>query len=211
MIPLLLSVTAIIAYVCGSLRSDYIASNLIFHRDLLRYSRDNTGITRFLKDFGKLGAIKLLLVEIAKIVLPVLIGGWLLSIEDHADIGRAFALLCAMLGCIFPILYRFRGESTLVLLPVGMMIVNGEVGFLGIAALAGVYLLTHYVSLAAISSALVMVLVSLMAVDALIVRWLILGCAILVILEYRHSIPRLIRGTEPKFIYKKDISYMFDD
>ena len=175
MIPLLLSVTAIIAYVCGSLRSDYIASNLIFHRDLLRYSRDNTGITRFLKDFGKLGAIKLLLVEIAKIVLPVLIGGWLLSIEDHADIGRAFALLCAMLGCIFPILYRFRGESTLVLLPVGMMIVNGEVGFLGIAALAGVYLLTHYVSLAAISSALVMVLVSLMAVDALIVRWLILG------------------------------------
>lgn len=211
MIALLLSVTALAAYILGSLRSDIIASNLIFHRDLFKYSRDNLGITRFLKDFGKLGAIKLILLEAAKAALPVLIGGWLLSVEEHSDIGRAFALFCTMLGCIFPILYRFSGASTLILLPVGMLFVNAEVAFLGIIVFAAVYLATRYISLSAMSGALSMVLASLMAVDLLIVRWLIFGCALLVILEYRRSVPRLIRGTEPKFIYKKDISYMFDD
>lgn len=211
MIALLLSVTALAAYLLGSLRSDIIASNLIFHRDLFKYSRDNLGITRFLKDFGKLGAIKLILLEAAKAALPVLIGGWLLSVEEHSDIGRVFALFCTMLGCIFPILYRFSGASTLILLPVGMLFVNAEVAFLGIIVFAAVYLATRYISLSAMSGALSMVLASLMAVDSLIVRWLIFGCALLVILEYRRSIPRLIRGTEPKFIYKKDISYMFDD
>lgn len=211
MIALLLSVTALAAYILGSLRSDIIASNLIFHRDLFKYSRDNLGITRFLKDFGKLGAIKLILLEAAKAALPVLIGGWLLSVEEHSDIGRVFALFCTMLGCIFPILYHFSGASTLILLPVGMLFVNAEVAFLGIIVFAAVYLATHYISLSAMSGALSMVLASLMAVDLLIVRWLIFGCALLVILEYRRSIPRLIRGTEPKFIYKKDISYMFDD
>lgn len=211
MIALLLSVTALAAYILGSLRSDIIASNLIFHRDLFKYSRDNLGITRFLKDFGKLGAIKLILLEAAKAALPVLIGGWLLSVEEHSDIGRVFALFCTMLGCIFPILYRFSGASTLILLPVGMLFVNAEVAFLGIIVFAAVYLATRYISLSAIIGALSMVLASLMAVDSLIVRWLIFGCALLVILEYRRSIPRLIRGTEPKFIYKKDISYMFDD
>lgn len=211
MIALLLTVTALAAYILGSLRSDIIASNLIFHHDLFKYSRDNPGITRFLKDFGKLGAAKLILLEAVKAALPVLIGGWLLSAADHSDVGRAFALFCTMLGCIFPILYRFKGASTLILLPVGLLFVNSEAALLCILVFAGVYYVTRYISLAAMIGALSSVLVSLMAVDSLIVRWLIFGCALLVILEYRRSIPRLIRGTEPKFIYKKDISYMFDD
>lgn len=47
MTPLLLAVTAIIAYSFGSLSTPILSSHIYFHENVLNYSRDNAGITRF--------------------------------------------------------------------------------------------------------------------------------------------------------------------
>ena len=50
-----------------------------------------------------------------------------------------------------------------------------------------------------------------MSVDDTIVRNIYLLTGLLVFVEYRRSIPRLIKGKEKKFRYKEDVTYMFDD
>ena len=211
MIAFLLSVTAIIAYFMGSLNTTIIASHFVFHCDLYAYSRDNVGITRFEKRFGKIGMAKLLGVEALKTAIPVLIGGGLMSICDQALLGRAFALFCVMMGNNFPIMFRFKGEPSLVAYAVGMLFVKFSVGFAVIAVMAGVYFVTRYVSLSAIAGALVSYLFALISLDGEWVHKLVLLCVVIVLIEYRKNIVCLIKGTEPKFIYKKDISYMFDE
>ena len=110
MTAFLLSVTALVAYFFGSISTVNLTSNLIFHRDIKKeYPLDNLGITRFVKDFGVKGLAKFLGVEAAKALIPLILGGILLGIVDHADIGRAFAMFCMALGIVFPIMYRFKG------------------------------------------------------------------------------------------------------
>lgn len=211
MIAFLLSVTAIIAYFMGSLNTSIIASHFVFHCDLRAYSRDNVGITRFQKRFGTIGILKLLGIEAVKTALPVLIGGWLMSICDQAVLGKAFALFCVMMGNNFPIMYKFKGEASLIAYAVGLLFMNTGAGIITILVGIGVYVLSRYVSLAAVAAALFSYVYTVVSIDGDWVHRLILLCALIVLIEYRENIVRLIKGNEKKFIFKKDISYMFDE
>ena len=210
MIAFLLSLTALIAYGMGSLRTDIIVSNLL-HKNLLSYTRDNLGITRFERDFGRKGFALILITEILKTLIPVLLGGLLLSIKDQGDIGRAFALFCVMLGTRFPIMYGFVGERSLIVMGVGLLCIKFGIGVLIIALFAGVYRITRYVSLASLIATAFMCMLTFILLDGVWVHRLLLLCAVIVLIEYRKSIVRLIKKTEPKFIYRRDLSYMFDE
>lgn len=211
MIALLLSVTALIAYTMGSLRTDIIASRFFLHKNLQAYSRDNSGITRFLNDRGRKGVLIVVLTETLKAVIPVALGGLLLSICDQGDIGRAFALFCVMMGTTFPVLYRFKGEHSLIAMGAGLMVVNSSVGFLTIVVFAAVYYFTRYISLAALSASLFTLLTMMILLEGAWVHRLVFACVIIVFIEYRKNILRLIRKQEPKFTYRKDLSYIFDE
>lgn len=211
MTAFLLSLTAIIAYFMGSLKTSIIASHFVFHCDLRAYNRDNEGITRFRNRFGTVGVVKLLGMEVLKTAIPVIIGGLLMLIRDEATIGRAFALFCLMMGYNFPIMFRFKGETSLVAYAVGLICLNPGVGFVSIIIGGVVYWITRYVSLGAIAGALASYLFAFIALDGDWVHKLVLLCVVIVLIEYRKNIVRLIKGTEPKFTYKKDISYMFDE
>ena len=200
MTPLLLAVTAIIAYSFGSLSTPILSSHIYFHENVLNYSRDNAGITRFLKRHGGKG-----------VGVIVLLGSLLMLIVDQSKIGSAFALFCVVLGTNFPILYRFHGEHSLLAVAVGTFFVSGEVAFAGIIVFVVVYIFSRYISLSALGAMLVMCLVAIMSVDDTIVRNIYLLTGLLVFVEYRRSIPRLIKGKEKKFRYKEDVTYMFDD
>lgn len=211
MIAFLLSLTALIAYFMGSLNTSIIASHFVFHCDLLAFSRDNVGITRFQKRFGTKGIVILLGMEAIKTALPVLIGGWLMSACDQAVLGRAFALFCVMMGTRFPIMFKFKGETSLVAYVVGLMCLNFGVGFVTLAVMAAVYFFSRYISLAAIAGALFSYFFTFISLDGEWVHRLVLLCVVIVLIEYRKNIVLLIKGKEEKFIFKKDISYMFDD
>lgn len=211
MTAFLLCIVALISYSFGSLSTPILASHIKFHENLLKYSRDNVGITRFVKHHGWWGVIALLFMEAIKTAIPVTIGGLLMLIVGHADVGFAFALFCVVLGTNFPILYRFRGEPSLLAVAVGSIFISIDVAFAGIIVFAGVYIVSRYVSLSAILSMAFMCLVAVMSLDNVIVRNLVLLIGLLVLIEYRHSIVRLIKGKEKKFWYKKDVTYMFDD
>ena len=212
MIAFLLSVTAIIAYFFGSLSTVNLTSNLYFHSNIRKnYPLTNDGITRFVKHYGKWGVGVLFGTEIVKTIIPLLIGGLLLNIVDHSDVGYAFAMFCVVLGTVFPIMYNFKGESSLIAVAIGCLFIDRTVGIAAIVVFAIVYFLTRYISLAAICGAVMMCLTTAMVADTKFVLYLVLLTAALIIIENRHSIVRLIKGKEQKFTYKKDLSYMFDE
>lgn len=74
-----------------------------------------------------------------------------------------------------------------------------------------VYLISRYISLSSLTAMAAMCLVSVMSVDDTIVRNIYLLTGLLVLIEYRGSISRLIKHKEKKFRYKEDVTYMFDD
>lgn len=211
MTPLLLAVTALIAYSFGSLSTPILSSHIYFHENILNYSRDNAGITRFLKRHGWKGVGVIVLIEALKVIIPVLMGSLLLLIVDKSAVGSAFALFCVVLGTNFPILYRFHGEHSLLAVAIGTFFVSGEVAFAGIIVFVVVYIVSRYISLSSILAMVVMCLVSIMSVDDTIVRNIYLLTGLLVLIEYRGSIFRFIKHKEKKFRYKEDVTYMFDD
>lgn len=211
MTPLLLAVTALIAYSFGSLSTPILSSHIYFHENILNYSRDNAGITRFLKRHGWKGVGVIVLIEALKVIIPVLLGSLLLLIVDQSAVGSAFALFCVVLGTNFPILYRFHGEHSLLAVAIGTFFVSSEVAFAGIIVFVIVYLISRYISLSSLTAMAAMCLVSVMSVDDTIVRNIYLLTGLLVLIEYRGSISRLIKHKEKKFRYKEDVTYMFDD
>ena len=211
MTPLLLAVTALIAYSFGSLSTPILSSHIYFHENILNYSRDNAGITRFLKRHGWKGVGVIVLIEALKVIIPVLLGSLLLLIVDRSAVGSAFALFCVVLGTNFPILYRFHGEHSLLAVAIGTFFVSSEVAFAGIIVFVIVYLISRYISLSSLTAMAAMCLVSVMSVDDTIVRNIYLLTGLLVLIEYRGSISRLIKHKEKKFRDKEDVTYMFDD
>lgn len=211
MTAVLLVIIAVIAYTMGSVSTPNVTSHLIFHENIQKYSRDNVGITRFLMRHGRSGLIKLILAELIKTAIPVLLGGLLMLIVGHAQIGYAFALFCVVLGTNFPIMYDFRGEHSLLAVLMGTFFISSEVAFAGVFVFVVTYILSRYISLSAMLASVFMFIVAVMSIDDTIVVNVFGLTNLLVFIEYRKSIPRLIKRKEPKFRYKQDVSFMFDE
>ncbi len=207
----LLALTAVIAYFFGSLSTVRIASHLVFHRNLNKYPRSNLGITRFSLDYGKGGFAILLGIELVRCLLPILIGGWLMSILDCADIGRAFAFFCVLLGTAYPIMYHFKGEVTYFAVVFGLVAVNYEIAVLLIIVFALVYFFTRYPVLAEAVAAVFMYAFSIVAIDVDLVHTLLLFSMLLILLHDAKRLYGIAKHREEKFIYVRDLSYMFDE
>ena len=106
---LLLIITAIIAYSFGSLSTLTISSMYVFRKNLRKLGKGNTWLSNFRRVYGIGGILKLLLVELVKDIVPIIIGGLLLSIKGHGDIGRLFAGFCVIVGRQWPMFYDFKG------------------------------------------------------------------------------------------------------
>ena len=123
---ILLLITAFFAYTIGSISTQRMASQLVFRRNLRRLGRGNVWLSNFRRIYGIPGFLKLLAVEVVKDLLPILLGGLLLSLKGHADAGRAFAGFCLMMGRMYPVFNRFRGGHGSVALVVAILCVDAS-------------------------------------------------------------------------------------
>ena len=211
LLVILLTVTGLFAYAVGNTNTLILGSRYIYHRSLYAYPRNNRGLTLFLKDSTRKQMFELVLMEVVRDAFPVLLGGWLMSKYNTTHLGCAFAMFCLLLGNNFPIMYRFKGQPSLVTFAVASICVYTQLGLAVIFVYLIVYFISRYISLSAIVAAFAAFVLSIIALDNTIVHWLFLACFVLVVIEYRKNILRLFRGKEPKWRYKKDISYMFDE
>ena len=208
---LLLLPTALVAYVFGSMDTMVLASNFVFRQNLRRLGEGNRWLSNFRRLYGIPGFIKLALVEVIKDLLPILIGGWLLGIKGHADVGRAFACFCLVLGRLYPVFYDFKGSHAGIALVVGAFTLNSSVGGAALVVLALVTWFGRYLSLGAVAAAAVAMMVSVLVVDGDLVLRLLVFSAGLILFKHIPALIRIVQGREFRYSLEEDITYKLDE
>lgn len=207
---ILLLIIAFIAYNFGSISTLSIASVFVFHKDLHHIGKKRMFISNFRRLFGYKGFVKLLLVELVRDFVPILLGGLLMSIKEHADIGFAFAGFCLVLGRLFPVYNNFRGSHASVCLAATMLCADLSLGIATFLAVGLVTWFSRYLSLGAIAGALVSILVSILVIDGSLLRMLLILTAAIVLLKNIPALRRIPQKTEMRMSLEEDISYKFD-
>ena len=208
---LLLLPTALVAYVFGSMDTMVLASNFVFRQNLRRLGEGNRWLSNFRRIYGVPGFIKLALVEVIKDLLPILIGGWLLGVKGHADVGRAFACFCLVLGRLYPVFYGFKGGHAGIALVVGAFTLSSSVGGAALVVLALVTWFGRFLSLGAVAAAAIVMMVSVLVVDGDLVLRLLVFAAGLILFKHIPALIRIIQGWEFRFSLKEDITYKLDE
>lgn len=207
---LLLLIAAAVAYFFGSMSTVVIASNFVFHRNLYRLGRGNALISNFRRVYGWKGAVKLLLVELVRDIVPILIGGVLLGFKGHAEVGRVFAGFCLVVGRLYSVFYDMKGSSATLCLVVMGMFVDTSAGIAAGVMAAAVTLLSKYVSLGTVAGAVTLAITTALVVDDSIIVKLTIYTALMVALKHIPAIFRILNGKEERLSFKEDLTYKLD-
>jgi len=206
----LLIIIAVIAYGLGSMSSDVIASNYIFHANLRKLGKGNVGLSNFRRVYGIKGILLLLLVEILRDVLVVLIGGWLMGIKDQVLVGRLFAGFCLIMGRLWPVYYDLRGTHGIICLLVTAFCADVSIGAVATIVTAAVLWVTRYVSLATVAAAFITVITCVLVLEETLIILLSVCIAAVILVRHIPALSRILHGTEVKLSLEEDISYKFD-
>ena len=209
---LLLLPTAVIAYLLGSMSTMVLASNFIFRYNLRRLGRGNDWLANFRRVYGLKGALILLLVEAIKDIIPIIIGGVLLGIKGHAEVGRAFAGFCMVMGRLWPVYYRLKGSDAIMPMIITAMFEDTSLGITLAVIVIGVLLVTKYLSLSAMVSGLAMMAASFLILEDRLCILLVLFTGLAVVIRHIPALKRISEGRELKIDLRKiDLTYKFDN
>lgn len=218
MIPVLLSVIAVMSYLIGCLNAVSITSRLVFRRRL-RPRTGESAMTTMNRIYGIPGVAAIAVFDAAKTIVAVLLAGLLLhvagrepvdSIISYTAVGRLFSVFCVLLGHCFPVFYRFRGGKGGLPALVGLLCVNFPLGVLSGLIFVGLTAATRYVSLGVIAAAVIAPLGVWLELGGLCAL-LCVFCSLVILLRYRRNIVRLLQRSEQKFQFQKDLSMKFEE
>jgi len=195
--PTLLILTAVLAYLLGSIPFGIVITRALGLGDLRQIGSGNIGATNVLRTGNKGAALATLVLDAAKGGIAVLIGRWFLA-EDAAQL----AGLSAFLGHLFPVWLGFKGGKGVATFLGTLIALSWPVGLAACGTWLITALVTRISSIAALTAA---------ATSSLWLFWfgegrMLLLVALLTILVYiRHSenLKRINAGTEPKIGQKK--------
>ena len=203
--------TCALSYLIGSLSTNLIASRLVFHKNLRKLGKGERWLPNFYRLYGVKGFLKLALVEFVKDAIPVLIGGLLFSGGENAEVGRALAAFCVVLGRLYPSMFGFRGSFASGAIVVCTMFINFSAGLIVLAVLVLTARLTRYLSLATLAGAVALAVASVLTVDNGVALRLCIFTAVLILIRVFPSFSRISAKTEPRLTLREDISYKFDE
>ena len=210
-----LVITAIVAYLWGSLPAGYWMGKLLRGKDfdIRAYGSHKTGATNVQRTLGNVPALIVLLVDISKGIGPALLATHV-ALFQGAGWGILVAGLSALLGHCFPIFIGFRGGRG-VLTGAGVLLIVSPFTFL-IAAITSFSTIgiSRYVSLGSLVGCWTTIICGLLfyflgptvfthvSVTLPQMLYLVIAPA-LIVLFHRDNIGRLLKGTERKLGSKK--------
>lgn len=206
----LLLITSVFAYGLGSMSTMVLASNYVFRTRLSRLGKGNVWISNFRRIYGVWGFVRLLLVELVKDILPILLGGLLLGLKGHAQVGQVFAGFCLTLGRLFPLFYDFKGSHATFCMILTGMFAAPTVGIATAIVALAVTFLSRYIALGTLAGAFIMVVVTVLMVDDTLLLRLLVFTVILVFVKHLPAISRMLNGRELRLSFEEDITYKLD-
>ncbi len=206
-----LVITAIVAYLWGSLPSGYWMGKLLRGRDfdIRAYGSHKTGATNVQRTLGTVPALVVLLIDTSKGIIPVLLATYV-ALFQGAGWGILVAGLCALLGHCFPVFINFKGGRGVLTGAGGMLIISPFVFLIAAITSFGTIRISRYVSLGSLVGCLTAIICGILfytiglvnstffARVGLVQMLYLVIIPLLVILFHADNIGRLMHGTERK-------------
>ena len=182
-------------YLLGSMPFGYWVILLVKGEDIRKVGSGNIGATNVWRAYGRWYGIPIVLLDVAKGLVPGLVGTLLVG-----ELVGVLAGGAAMLGHWRPLFLRFqKGGKTVATAGGTFFGVATMLGLIGLAIWIVVFLLSRYASLASILTALSLPLLGL----ALGEPWPVIAfasiAAVVVVVLHKANIARLRAGTESRF------------
>ena len=205
-------VSAVQAYLLGSIDTGILVSRFLYHDDVRKYGSGAAGMTNMLRTFGKKAAALTAFGDVLKGVLAVCIGRWLFTLMPESTtlspyLAVYLAAIFAIIGHLKPLYFGFKGGK-------GVLVAGGAIlaiqpiliPFLFLIFLACL-LPTGMVSLGSITMAALYPVLTLIyscyrglaAGDMAVCFVGALIMSILVIYMHRSNIKRIREGKEYRF------------
>ncbi len=196
--PTLLAITALLAYLLGSVPFGIVITRALGLGDLRQIGSGNIGATNVLRTGNKGAALATLLLDAAKGGVAVLVARALVGGEDAAQL----AGLAAFLGHLFPVWLRFKGGKGVATFLGTLLALAWPVGLAACATWAVAALISRTSSIAALLAAgLTPIWLIYFNQGQLLVLTFVL--TVLVYIRHTENLKRIKAGTEPKIGQKK--------
>lgn len=196
--------TALTGYLLGNLNGAVSMSRLLGKTDVREQGSGNAGLTNFLRMYGPVKALLVVVIDALKAVVACLVGKLLLAPDGYAMEGVLLGGLGVSLGHDFPALLGFHGGKGVLSGVTVALMADWRCGLLALGIFALCLLLTRYVSVSSILGTLSF------AVVFPILYWekplaVAMGVfvALLIVFMHRGNISRLLQGTEKKATFSK--------
>ena len=194
----------VIAYLLGSIPTAVWVSKYFFKTDIREHGSGNAGTTNTLRVLGKKPAIFVLAVDLLKglaaVKLALLFDRNFEGPNFWMNLGCIYGM-AAVIGHIYPVFAGFRGGKGIATL-FGMMIgLNALLALLLAIIFFGIVLISKYVSLGSILSAIAMPILTWILFpgdEFKKLHLLSIAVPLLVIYTHRENIQRLRNGVESK-------------
>jgi glycerol-3-phosphate acyltransferase PlsY len=193
-----------LAFLIGSIPFSVIVGKLLYGVDVRKQGSGNPGATNTLRLLGAKAGFLVLVLDVAKGLVPVLLAPHvmktlLLSDEELMAITGA----CAIMGHLFSPFLRFKGGKGVATSTGVIFALNWQIALAVTAVFVIVVYFSRYISLGSIISVIVFAVAeSIYAQKPLIITFCV-ALALLVIYKHRANIQRLANGNENKFTLKK--------
>lgn len=201
---MLIFINVLIAYLIGSIPTAYWIGKRLHGIDIRELGSKNAGATNSFRVLGKKSGWIVLSVDILKGVaaatLPFWFQGEFVGFKDELLIMQLSTSFSVVFGHVFPIFAGFRGGKG-VATSLGIVIgLNPVAAAICLGVFLLVFISSKYVSLGAITAALVFPFVSYFILDndirIMIIFTIVLS--FLVIIVHRKNISRIVKGEENK-------------
>lgn len=184
----------IASYLFGSIPSGYILFRLSEKKDIRSFGSKATGATNVMRVKGWKHGLIVAIFDILKGFLPVFLALKLLPDKN-------LALVCgflAIIGHCYPVYIKFKGGKGVATTVGAYAAVSILPLLLALVVFIGIVLLSRYVSLGSISTALSYPLFAYILKSPISVIYFSLIVFVLILFQHRENILRLIQGKERK-------------
>ena len=194
-------ISAIVAYLLGSINTSIIVSKLFAKSDIRSHGSGNAGATNTLRVLGKKAAALVVIGDGLKGVLAILAARYVAHALSAGSAAEYIAAVFVVLGHVFPVFFGFRGGKGIMTSIAVVFTLSPSIGAILVVIFVVLVLLFNYISLASVISALCFpILVLIMESGDILYMVCALIIAIIAVVKHHTNIARLVKGTENKFI-----------
>ena len=201
---LIAAVSAVQAYLLGSIDTGILVSKFLYHDDVRKYGSGAAGMTNMLRTFGKKAAALTAFGDVLKGVLAVCIGRWLFTQMPESTtlspyLAVYLAAIFAIIGHLKPLYFGFKGGKGILCSGTLLLLLDWRIALVGWGAFVVLWLTTRYVSLGSVAAAVSQPFTTYFVFHNTACTVLGTCISLLVLWAHRSNIKRLLSGTESKF------------